>query len=224
MQELVLRCLLLDELSHEKKDSEDKNRNSGTRRKRSPLRSIPGPEVLSRSGHELSQSGQKSDHESDGIQMSRMNQQELLPVQRSPSDGQVVSSNLTDTNTSTTAISNHTHRPPCPEIVNLHGATIWSRIGTGSLVTSLAIVILILIYFITNSKEKKGEHLYLFVTILLSGFGNLGAGFVLSHVQNWKVFLVISQLLILEPTLLGLKGNIEMCMASRLATQANLGN
>lgn len=149
--------------------------------------------------------------------------QELLPVQRSPTDDRFMSSNLTDTNTNTTAISNHTDTTPCPEITNL-GTTVWSRIGTGSLVTSLTLVILILVYFIINSKEKKGEHLYLFLTILLSGFGNLGAGFVLSHVQNWKVFLVISQLLILEPTLLGLKGNIEMCMASRLATQANLGN
>jgi len=62
------------------------------------------------------------------------------------------------------------------------------------------------------------------MTILLAGFGNLGAGFILSRIQDWKVFNRVSELLVLEPTLLGLKGNIEMCMASRLSTQANLGN
>lgn len=38
------------------------------------------------------------------------------------------------------------------------------------------------------------------------------------------MFKVVSQLLILVPALLGLKGNLDMCLASRLSTQANLGN
>lgn len=42
-------------------------------------------------------------------------------------------------------------------------------------------------------------------------------------VQRWKVFLHISELFILVPALLGLKGNLDMCLASRLSTQANLG-
>uniref|UniRef100_A0A182N9K9 SLC41A/MgtE integral membrane domain-containing protein n=1 Tax=Anopheles dirus TaxID=7168 RepID=A0A182N9K9_9DIPT len=42
--------------------------------------------------------------------------------------------------------------------------------------------------------------------------------------QNWKVFVHISELFILVPSLLGLKGNLDMCLASRLSTQANLGN
>lgn len=41
--------------------------------------------------------------------------------------------------------------------------------------------------------------------------------------QQWKVFQSISELFILVPALLGLKGNLDMCLASRLSTQANLG-
>lgn len=41
--------------------------------------------------------------------------------------------------------------------------------------------------------------------------------------QHWKVFGKISELFILVPALLGLKGNLDMCLASRLSTQANLG-
>lgn len=46
----------------------------------------------------------------------------------------------------------------------------------------------------------------------------------LMNLQNWPVFKDISQLFILVPALLGLKGNLDMCLASRLSTQANLGN
>jgi solute carrier family 41 len=38
------------------------------------------------------------------------------------------------------------------------------------------------------------------------------------------VFVEVSELFILVPALLGLKGNLDMCLASRLSTQANLGN
>lgn len=41
--------------------------------------------------------------------------------------------------------------------------------------------------------------------------------------QRWRVFTHISELFILVPALLGLKGNLDMCLASRLSTQANLG-
>lgn len=42
--------------------------------------------------------------------------------------------------------------------------------------------------------------------------------------QDWQVFMEVSQIFILVPALLGLKGNLDMCLASRLSTQANLGN
>lgn len=38
------------------------------------------------------------------------------------------------------------------------------------------------------------------------------------------VFEKVNELMILVPALLGLKGNLEMTLASRLSTQANLGH
>ena len=62
------------------------------------------------------------------------------------------------------------------------------------------------------------------IAFTLAGFGNVGAGLILDKVQHWFVFKSITELIILVPSLLGLKGNLEMTMASRLSTQANLGN
>jgi len=58
---------------------------------------------------------------------------------------------------------------------------------------------------------------------LSAGLGMVGAGIVLDRVQYWDVFQNIPQLFILVPALIGLKGNLEMTLASRLSTQANLG-
>lgn len=41
--------------------------------------------------------------------------------------------------------------------------------------------------------------------------------------KHWDVFQNIPELFILVPALLGLKGNLDMTLASRLSTQANLG-
>lgn len=38
------------------------------------------------------------------------------------------------------------------------------------------------------------------------------------------MFAHVKELYILIPSLSGLKGNLDMCLASRLSTQANLGN
>ncbi|CAG2159283.1 unnamed protein product [Oppiella nova] len=62
-----------------------------------------------------------------------------------------------------------------------------------------------------------------FVPFLIAGFGTVGAGLVLDYVQHWEVFRHVSEVFILVPALLGLKGNLEMTLASRLSTQANLG-
>ncbi|XP_035226666.1 solute carrier family 41 member 1-like, partial [Stegodyphus dumicola] len=66
--------------------------------------------------------------------------------------------------------------------------------------------------------------LQVFVPFLIAGFGTVGAGLVLDVVQHWEVFRVVSEIFILVPALLGLKGNLEMTLASRLSTQANLGH
>ncbi|XP_060537209.1 solute carrier family 41 member 1-like isoform X2 [Cylas formicarius] len=63
-----------------------------------------------------------------------------------------------------------------------------------------------------------------FIPFLVAGFGMVFAGLVLDKIQHWPVFEEISELVILIPPLLGLKGNLEMTLASRLSTQANLGH
>ncbi len=49
------------------------------------------------------------------------------------------------------------------------------------------------------------------------------AGLLLSRVQHWPVFAAHPELFTLVPALLGLKGNLEMTLASRLSTLANTG-
>merc|ERR1719290_487543 len=63
-----------------------------------------------------------------------------------------------------------------------------------------------------------------FLPFLSAGLGMVGAGLILERVQYWTVFKQIPQFFILVPALIGLKGNLEMTLASRLSTQANLGN
>jgi cation transporter-like permease len=66
--------------------------------------------------------------------------------------------------------------------------------------------------------------LQVMLAFIIAGFGNVGAGLILDYVKEWPVFLHVDELFILVPSLLGLKGNLEMTMASRLSTQANLGH
>ncbi|ELT98347.1 hypothetical protein CAPTEDRAFT_158449 [Capitella teleta] len=66
--------------------------------------------------------------------------------------------------------------------------------------------------------------LQVFFPYMIAGFGMVAAGLVLDVVQHWPVFEEVSEVFILVPALLGLKGNLEMTLASRLSTQANLGN
>lgn len=58
---------------------------------------------------------------------------------------------------------------------------------------------------------------------LLAGMGMVMAGLVLDGVQHWEVFKVITEVFILVPALVGLKGNLEMTLAARLSTAANTG-
>ncbi|OBS80592.1 hypothetical protein A6R68_21205 [Neotoma lepida] len=61
------------------------------------------------------------------------------------------------------------------------------------------------------------------IPILLSGLGMMTAGLVMNTVQHWSVFQEVKDLLTLVPPLVGLKGNLEMTLASRLSTSANTG-
>ncbi|XP_015226142.1 PREDICTED: solute carrier family 41 member 1-like isoform X1 [Cyprinodon variegatus] len=58
---------------------------------------------------------------------------------------------------------------------------------------------------------------------LVSGLGMVAARMVMDIVQHWEVFQEISEVFILVPALVGLKGNLEMTLASRLSTAANTG-
>ena len=86
----------------------------------------------------------------------------------------------------------------------------------------------------TKSKKKTSPEeieetfwttaIQVFFPFLIAGLGMVGAGLVLDIVQHWPVFQTVTELFILVPALLGLKGNLEMTLASRLSTQANLGH
>ncbi|XP_015259329.1 PREDICTED: solute carrier family 41 member 2 [Cyprinodon variegatus] len=65
--------------------------------------------------------------------------------------------------------------------------------------------------------------LQIVVPFLLAGFGTVSAGMVLDIVQHWDAFTQITEIFILVPALLGLKGNLEMTLASRLSTAVNVG-
>ncbi|KAL1922196.1 uncharacterized protein VTP21DRAFT_9735 [Calcarisporiella thermophila] len=59
--------------------------------------------------------------------------------------------------------------------------------------------------------------------LLMSVAGLVLAGSLLDIVQHWDVFERISELFVLVPVLLNLKGNLEMNLGARLSTAANLG-
>ncbi|XP_017777133.1 PREDICTED: solute carrier family 41 member 1-like [Nicrophorus vespilloides] len=87
----------------------------------------------------------------------------------------------------------------------------------------------------TNSSQASSDYilkkekwysvtLQIFIPFMIAGVGTIGAGVVLGNVQEHEVFRNVNALFILVPSILGLKGNLDMCLASRLSTQANLGN
>ncbi|XP_047390492.1 solute carrier family 41 member 3 isoform X2 [Sciurus carolinensis] len=61
------------------------------------------------------------------------------------------------------------------------------------------------------------------VPFILAGLGLSWAGVLLNYFQRWPVFVEVKDLLTLVPPLVGLKGNLEMTLASRLSTAANTG-
>eukprot|EP00064_Thunnus_orientalis_P005319 superscaffoldBa00000515_g5333 len=65
--------------------------------------------------------------------------------------------------------------------------------------------------------------LQILVPFLLAGLGTVSAGMLLEVVQSWDVFQEITEIFILIPAVLGMKGNLEMTLASRLSTAVNAG-
>ncbi|XP_031138480.1 solute carrier family 41 member 2-like [Sander lucioperca] len=65
--------------------------------------------------------------------------------------------------------------------------------------------------------------LQILVPFLLAGLGTVSAGVLLEVVQNWDVFQEVPEIFILVTAILGMKGNLEMTLASRLSTAVNAG-
>lgn len=63
-----------------------------------------------------------------------------------------------------------------------------------------------------------------FVPFMLAGLGMVAAGVLLNKAKYLVVFKEIPELMVMVPPLLGLKGNLEMTLACRMSTLANLGN
>uniref|UniRef100_A0A8C5ADP5 Solute carrier family 41 member n=1 Tax=Gadus morhua TaxID=8049 RepID=A0A8C5ADP5_GADMO len=74
-----------------------------------------------------------------------------------------------------------------------------------------------------EEESSRAVCLQVLLPFLLAGMGMVLAGMVLDSVQHWEVFQVISEIFILVPALVGLKGNLEMTLAARLSTAANTG-
>ncbi|XP_016982140.1 solute carrier family 41 member 1 [Drosophila rhopaloa] len=62
------------------------------------------------------------------------------------------------------------------------------------------------------------------IPFFLAGLGTITAGLMLGNVQDWSVYREVNELFVLVSVLCGLKGNLDMCVASRISTHSNLGN
>ncbi|KAI9483827.1 MAG: hypothetical protein EXX96DRAFT_156153 [Benjaminiella poitrasii] len=61
-------------------------------------------------------------------------------------------------------------------------------------------------------------------SLLICVIGLVVAGWMMDIYQHWEVFSKVSELFILVPVLLNLKGNLEMNLAARFSTSANMGD
>ena len=81
-----------------------------------------------------------------------------------------------------------------------------------------------LIQTVTDSEESPWLIAkQVFFPYMMAALGLVAAGLVLDDVQHWEVFDKVKELYVLVPSLLGLKGNLEMTLASRMSTAANNG-
>ncbi|KAG0326344.1 hypothetical protein BGZ99_009696 [Dissophora globulifera] len=75
----------------------------------------------------------------------------------------------------------------------------------------------------SDDESEQGLWMQASTTLVIAVSGLICAGWLLDAVQHWNVFMDISELIILIPILLNLKGNLEMNLASRLSTASNMG-
>lgn len=62
------------------------------------------------------------------------------------------------------------------------------------------------------------------IPFFIAGFGTCFAGILLDHVQKWDVFKNVEEVFLVLPAILGLKGNLQMTLASRFSTHSHLGH
>lgn len=74
-----------------------------------------------------------------------------------------------------------------------------------------------------KKESRKSFFLQSCLPFIMAGCGMLAAGILLDKANSWLFLSSVPEALILVPALLGLKGNLEMTLASRLSTMANLG-
>lgn len=83
----------------------------------------------------------------------------------------------------------------------------------------LLLVIFVLIFYLV---WKNRTDIQQFCVLLLTGLSNVVTGILLFEVNQSHAFKQIDGLLILIQPLMGLKGNLEMTMASRMSTAMNV--
>uniref|UniRef100_A0A915E547 SLC41A/MgtE integral membrane domain-containing protein n=1 Tax=Ditylenchus dipsaci TaxID=166011 RepID=A0A915E547_9BILA len=76
---------------------------------------------------------------------------------------------------------------------------------------------------VISDETNKSFFLQTIFPFLLAGCGMVAAGVLLDKASQWQFLSEVPEAMILVPALLGLKGNLEMTLASRLSTIANLG-
>ncbi|KAG9284767.1 hypothetical protein G9A89_000916 [Geosiphon pyriformis] len=74
-----------------------------------------------------------------------------------------------------------------------------------------------------DSETERSLTLEAIPPLLVAVAWSVLAGSLLDIVKDWDSFVQVKELFILVPVLLNLKGNLEMNLASRMSTSANLG-
>ncbi|VDK18585.1 unnamed protein product [Anisakis simplex] len=83
-----------------------------------------------------------------------------------------------------------------------------------------SVVMLTLCAFVQIRGRDGLQSMFPFIA---AGAGMVGTGLLLDHAASWELFTSTPETFILVPALLGLKGNLEMTLASRLSTMSNMG-
>ncbi|KAL3201151.1 hypothetical protein MRX96_043080 [Rhipicephalus microplus] len=71
----------------------------------------------------------------------------------------------------------------------------------------------------TMNAQLTSTALQVFVPFILAGFGSTLAGILLDVVKDWPVYVIVHQIFVVIPPLLGLNGNLEQTLVARLSTQ-----